>query len=280
MLNFLRKKIGIIGYGNMGSAIAERINSKYAVSVFEKDLSKTKGLSGVTVTANLLQLLKQSQVIILAIKPQDFEQVMVGIKNNLQDKLVISIAAGISTEYIQKVLGKVRVVRVMPNLAAQVGRSTTAICKGVFATKSDLEFAKRLFNYLGTVFIFSEEMMDAVTAISGSGPAYILYNMEINKLDQLNIPIKFEKMWVDNLNEAARKVGFDSKIALDLATSTVVSTIHLAKQNVNSPVQLRKMITSPGGTTEAALKVIINGGSWSEAAVAAKQRAGELSKKE
>lgn len=264
----------------MGQAIAERISLKYAVSVFEKDTAKTKGLTGIAVASDISQLLKQSQAIILAIKPQDFEPVMVEIKDNLQDKLIISIAAGITTEYIQKVLGKVRVVRVMPNLAVKVGQSTTSICKGAFATGGDIKFVAGLFKYLGTVFIFSEEMMDAATAIAGSGPAYIFYDMEINKVDPLKIPEEFMNKYIKRLKDAAIEVGFNPKIASYLSIDTAASSVGLLAQTGNSPAQLCKMITSPGGTTEAALKVIINGGSWSEAAVAAKKRAQELSKKE
>jgi pyrroline-5-carboxylate reductase len=277
MFNFLRKKIGIIGFGNMGQAIAERISLKYAVSVFEKNTAKTKGLSGVTVVSDISRLLQQNQAIILAIKPQDFEPVMAEIKDNLQDRLVISIAAGITTEYIQKVLGMVRVVRVMPNLAVKVGQSTTSICKGAFATDIDLEFVEKLFKYLGTVFILAEDMMDAATAIAGSGPAYIFYDVEINKLDPLNIPKDFKEEYIKRLKDAGIKLGFDSEVASRLSIDTVSSGESLLAGTDNSPAQLRKMVTSPGGTTEAALKVITNGGSWSEAAVAAKKRAQELS---
>ena len=280
MFNFLRKKIGIIGFGNMGQAIAERISLKYRVWVFEKDASKTKGLTGITVVSDILQLIKQSQAIILAIKPQDFEPVMAEIKNNLQERIVISIAAGITTEYIQKVLGQVRVVRVMPNLAVKVGQSTTSICKGAFATGRDLKFVARLFKYLGKVFIFPEERMDAATAISGSGPAYIFYDLEINKLNPLKIPKEFMNEYIKKLKNAAIELGFKPKIALSLSIDTAASSVGLLVRTGNSPAQLRKMITSPGGTTEAALKVIANKGSWSEAALAAKMRAQELSKKE
>lgn len=261
----------------MGQAIAERISVKYAVSVFEKDTTKTKGLSGVMVASDISQLIKQSQAIILAIKPQDFEPVMAEIKGNLQNKLVISIAAGITTEYIQKVLGRVRVIRVMPNLAVKVGQSTTSICKGAFATRTDLKFVEKLFKYLGTVFIFPEKMMDAATAIAGSGPAYIFYDVEINKLDPLKIPKDFKNEYIKRLKDAGIEVGFDSEVASSLSIDTVSSGAGLLAGTGILPAQLRKMVTSPGGTTEAALKVITNGGSWPEAAVAAKNRAQELS---
>jgi pyrroline-5-carboxylate reductase len=279
MFNFLSKKIGVIGFGNMGQAIAERINSGYKVWVFEKDWSKTKDLIGIGVASNIDQLLKESQVIILAIKPQDFDSVLDQIKVGLKDKLVISIAAGVTTDYIQKVLGKVRVVRVMPNLAVKIGQSTTAICKGEFAKNSDLKFTEELFNYLGTSFIIDEEEIDAATAISGSGPAYIFYDMEINHRDPSHISVEIANEYIRRLSEAALNVGFDQEKAVAFAQTTTHSSISLAAQKVNTPEELRRMVTSPGGTTEAALKVISSGGSWVQAAQAAKERAGQLSKK-
>lgn len=278
MFNLFRKKIGILGYGNMGSAIAEGIKARYAVCVFDKERSKITGLNGITSADSSRELVERSQVIILAIKPQDFEPLLAEIKNSLKDKLVISIAAGITTVYIQKVLGVARVVRVMPNLAAMVGKSTTSICKGVFATSADLKFAERLFKYLGTVFIFPEDMIDAATAIAGSGPAYILYDMEINHVNPSSVSEDIKNEYIRKLNEAGIKVELTSKIASELAASTTASTISLSVQSARPPAVLRQMITSAGGTTEAAIKVISNGGSWSEAAIAAKKRAQELSR--
>jgi pyrroline-5-carboxylate reductase len=279
MFKFFSKKIGVIGFGNMGQAIAERANLNYQVCVFEKDRVKTRALIGIRVAENIGQLLKESQVIVLAIKPQDFDFVLSETKLGLKNKLVISIAAGITTDYIQNVLGKVRVVRVMPNLAVKVGQSTTVICKGAFAKNSDLKFTESLFNYVGRVFIMGEEQMDAATAISGSGPAYIFYDMEINHRDPLHISEEVGNEYKRRLNEAALSVGFDQKTAADLAECTTVSSISLSKQKFAPPEQLRRMVTSPGGTTEAALKVIVGGGSWAQAAQAAKKRAQELSKK-
>ncbi|MCX5699340.1 MAG: pyrroline-5-carboxylate reductase [Candidatus Omnitrophica bacterium] len=278
MFNFLRKKIGIIGFGNMGQAIAERISSKYVVWVFEKDTAKTKGLTGITAASDIAQLLKQSQAIVLAIKPQDFEPVMAEIKDNLQDKLVISIAAGITTEYIQKVLGRVRVVRVMPNLAVKVGRSVTSICKGVFATDSDIKFVARLFKYLGKVFIFSEEMMDAATAIAGSGPGFwcdLVKDKPMDEWEQYN-----REYFIPELSLAAENLGFNKKKARLFSGLTTSATLLTVQALHIAPEALRDKIASKGGTTQAGLEALHNTGSLIEAALAAKKRAQELSKKE
>ncbi len=276
MFNFLRKKIGIIGYGFMGAAIAEGLKDKYAVCVFDKDENKITALKNITFVNNIAEIVKRSEVIILAVKPQDFDTLLNEIKIFIQNELIISIAAGIPTGYIERILGAVKVVRCMPNIAVKIAEGETSICKGRYAKEGDMFFVKKIFTILGKVWELKEDLIDSVTAISGSGPAYILYDMEINQLDPSRIPITFERMWIKNLKDAAIEVGIDLKIAFDLATSTTASTVHLAKQTGNSPAQLRKMITYVGGTTEAALKVITNGGTWSEAAVAAKNRAEEL----
>ena len=273
-------KVGILGYGNMGQAIAERIKYKYAVCVFDKDKNKITALKNITIANSPADLVKQSGVIILAVKPRDFDILLNKIKIFIRSKLVISIAAGITTGYIEKILGKARVVRAMPNLAARIAEAETSLAKGKYAQKKDLDFAKTLFSLLGKIWVVQEEKIDAVTAISGSGPAYILYHLETENISPLKISEELVNMYIQRLNDAAIAVGLAPEIARELAVSTTASTIHLAQQAGNTPAQLRKMITSPGGTTEAAIKFITIGRSWSEAALAAKKRARELSKKE
>jgi len=261
----------------MGQAIAERIKNKYAVCVFEKDAAKTKGSSGVMVASDTWQLLKQSQAIILAVKPQDFELVLAEIKDNLQDKLVISIAAGITTEYIQKILGKVRVVRVMPNLAVKVGQSTTSVCKGALASNKDIKFVVRLFKYLGKVFIFPEAKMDAATAIAGSGPGFWcdrVKDMPKDKWENYSL-----EHFIPDLSFAAEEVGFNKEEAISLATSTTMGTLAMVRTSGESPEALKSKVTSKGGTTQAGLEALHNTGSLIEAAKAAVLRSKELSKK-
>ena len=124
------EKVGIIGYGNMGQAIAERIKEKYAVCVFDKDKNKISALENIVAVSDLVHLVQQSEIIILAVKPQDFKSVLDEIKSSVGEKLIITIAAGISTEYIKSLLGQsVRVVRIMPNLPSQIGRGVSVISK-------------------------------------------------------------------------------------------------------------------------------------------------------
>jgi pyrroline-5-carboxylate reductase len=280
MLRVLRKKIGVIGYGNMGSAIAERTKAKYRVSVFDKDKEKTKNLKGINVTENIVGLVAASRVLILAVKPQDFDAVLNEIKEYLKGKLVISIAAGITTTYIEKKLEQTRVIRVMPNICAKIGKAETSLCKGKSAKTRDLDFVKQMFNSLGKTWIMDEGMIDAATAIVGSGPAYIYYDMEKNNIDPRSLSEAIRNKYIERLTEAAKRVGFDPRVASELAGSTTASSISLSAVSGIPPTELRKQITSQGGTTEAALKILIEGGSWSEAAEAAVRRAKELAEKE
>lgn len=282
MFAFLRKKIGIIGYGNMGSAVVERIKRKYRISVFDKDKEKTKKLedTDIRVADSVASLVEGSDVVIIAVKPNDFDAVLNEMKGCIRRKLVISIAAGMRTAYIEKDLREARVIRVMPNIAAKIGEAESAITKGNSASCVDLYFAQMLFNYLGKTWVMAEDMIDAATAISGSGPAYIFYDMEKRGINPSNISQEIINDYAGRLMEAAQRLGFAFTQAQELSRSTTNSSIHLAQKSGIPIGELKRRITSPGGTTEAALKVLDNNGSWTDAALAAQKRAKELSKKE
>jgi len=274
----MKRKIGIIGFGNMGSAIGQRLKARYQICVFDKDRNKTQNLSDINVVDNVIALVNIAETVILAVKPQDFDSVLGQLKGYVQDKLIVSIAAGITTGYMEKILGKVKIIRAMPNIGVKIAEAQTCLCKGRNAEDQDLCFVRQLFDEVGKTWVIKEEMIDAATAISGSGPAYIYYDMEINKINPLNVSEKIKQGYIDRLKAAAEKVSFNSEIAMDLAVSTSDTSLHLAR--VMLPAELIKLITSKGGTTEAALQVLAKGGSWEEAALAAKKRAEELSKKE
>ena len=277
----MAKSIGIIGFGNMGSAIAEQIKTKYAVSVFDKDSSKLKGLSGIKVAQGVKDLADKSEVVLLAIKPQDFGAILKEIKNSVKDKLVISIAAGISTSRIEKALEKARVVRAMPNIGIKIGESVTCLSGGASSSDEDLKFANELFLYLGATRAIEEKMMNAATAISGSGPAYIFDFIESdNSISPNNIPEHTKHDIMKRLERAAEVVGFNFEDANYLAADTASASFLLLQKTGLSPKELKEQVTSKGGTTEAALAVLHKGASWDDAAVAAMKRAEELSKKE
>ena len=274
-------KVGIIGYGNMGQAIGERIKHKYAVCVFDK--VKSTASENITVALNPVALVKQSEIVILAVKPQDFESLLVSIKDSVTpDKIIISIAAGITTAYIQKRLGKSRVVRVMPNLPAKIGKGMICFCKGKQADKKDLDLAKKIFDYMGkTQVINNEAMMDDVTAVSGSGPGFFYDYLEKQKINYSNINFKiskdFEHALAKALMDLKNKWSMDS--ALVLASATTAGSIALIKATGLTPAELKKQVTSKGGTTEAGLRVFKGKlENLSKAVNAAAKRAKELSK--
>ncbi|MFA4889525.1 MAG: pyrroline-5-carboxylate reductase [Candidatus Omnitrophota bacterium] len=269
--------IGIIGFGNMGSAIAQRIKAEYRVTVFDKDKAKTKSLQDIQSAASIADLVKNSETIILAVKPHDFEHVLREIKNFALGKLIISIAAGISTKHIEGVLGNVRVIRAMPNLGAGIGESVTCLCRGKNASEEDLDFAQQLIYYLGAIRQVPEKLMNAATAICGSGPAYVFDFIEANSLQADNLPQHAIEDLIKRLERAAEAVGFEDEDAGFLAFNTVNSSISLLKKTKLPAGELKKQVASKGGTTEKALEVLKKGGSWEEAALAALKRAEELS---
>lgn len=274
-----KKTIGIIGFGNMGQAIAERLKSQYKIVVFDKDKNKIRNLKGINTANNNLDLLNKVDTLILAVKPQDFDVVLREIKPQVKDKLVISIAAGIETAYIEKVLGNTRVIRAMPNIGAKIGESVTCLSKGRFANDDDSRFTQELFYCLGVTKAIEEKLMNSATAISGSGPAYIFDFLEANSIDPGNIPDHTKHDIIRRLGNAAISVGFNREDAMFLAANITNSSVSLAKKTKISLVELKKQVTSKGGTTEAALEILHKGGSWEEAAGAAVRRAEQLSMK-
>lgn len=274
-------KIGIIGYGNMGQAIAERIKHKYTVCVFDK--VKSTASENITVALNPVELVKQSEIVILAVKPQDFESLLVSIKDSVTpDKIIISIAAGITTLYIQKYLAKCRVVRVMPNLPAKIGKAISCLCKGKQAYKKDLDLAKKIFDYMGkTQVINNEAMMDDVTAVSGSGPGFFYDYLEKQKIGYSNLNSEISNDFEHSLAKALMdlKNKWSIRSAQTLAHATMAGSIALLKASGLTPAELKKQVTSKGGTTEAGLKVFKGKlENLSKAVNAAAKRAKELSK--
>lgn len=258
--------LGIIGAGNMGSAILSRVRNRYRVLVCEKDTARAKFLrkNYKIATVDLVRLVKASDVILLAVKPQDFSEVLAGISPKVNEKkLVISIAAGKTTQSIESYLPpKTRVVRAMPNLPAVTGQGMTAICKGRLATARDLKTAKHIFDSVGKTVIIQEKFMDTVTAVSGSGPAYVF-------------------LFVECLTKAARSLGLDESLSDALIEQTLKGSLALLEQGRESAETLRARVTSKGGTTQAAMDVFMKNDMeriFKLALTAAKKRAGDLSR--
>lgn len=226
-------KVAIIGAGNMGSAIVEGIWKKYRIVVSDVDKNKLKRFN----IGNNIKAVRNADMIILAVKPQNMDSVLNEIKGVVNsNQLVVSIAAGIKTRRIEGILGKVPVVRVMPNTPLLVGMGMSAICHGRYAKSKHLRDVDRIFSTLGKVLYIKEPLMDAVTAVSGSGPAYVY-------------------LFIESLIKSASGLGLTKKDAETLVLQTLKGALALLEKSRKPPEELRRQVTSPGGTTEAALKI-------------------------
>lgn len=236
-----KMNIGMIGAGKMGAAILSGIMGKHSIRVCEVDRGRKVFLKKAfrMNTTDLDTLVLSSDVILLAVKPQGFDPVLKELKDKLTRRhLVISIAAGITTRYLQQRLPKgTRVVRAMPNLPAQVGMGVTGLCRGTSATRRDLQKAKQIFDQTGLSVEVTERDMDALTAVSGSGPAYVFY-------------------FIESLLKAAEALKLNSKLSDALIRQTIKGSLSLYESGSLSAEILRANVTSKGGTTEAAFKVL------------------------
>ncbi len=259
-------KIALIGAGNMGEAILAGLHQKQGFLICEPRPDRRVYLQAKyrCTFGSLLDVVKRSEVVILAVKPQDFPVVLGELKDvSFKGKLIISLAAGITTKYIEKSFKTpVRVVRVMPNLPALVGDGVTGLTKGSRATPRDLATAKEIFAAVGSTVVVKEDMMDAVTAVSGSGPAYVF-------------------LFVESMMRAAGKLGFNEKEARGLVYKTLTGSAEMLMKSEDTAEALRIKVTSKGGTTQAATDVFMAKdmmGMFEAALKAARQRAKELSR--
>lgn len=235
--------IGIVGCGNMGGALIKglKIKSKKTKLIgYDKDRKKLSQIASsykVTVAASQKQLVSLSKIIILAVKPQDIKPVLKVIKKHYTGQLIISIAAGISTSFIERAIAKrPRVIRVMPNLAAKVGLSLSALAKGKFARNSSLKKAVAIFKSVGSCIVLNEKYMSAFTAVAGSGPGFIFYFLYC-------------------LQQAARKLGFSEKQAHKLVFETIKGTAGLVSL-ADDFLKQTLSVASKGGTTQAGLQYL------------------------
>ncbi len=240
------KKIGIIGCGNMGEAILSGIVSNRLVQpkdiivsdVDSAKLDNIKKAYKADVTFNNSIVAKSSDVIIMAVKPQDMKAALLDISEFLnKEKLLISIAAGVTIKKIVSIIGKDKpVVRVMPNMPALIKKGFTAICFSKNVGKKEADLTKKVFSCLGDTVEVKEKNLDAITAISGSGPAYFFYIVE-------------------TLIKAGKGLGLTQDTAKKAVIKTALGSLALLSESGEDPSTLRKKVTSKGGTTEAAFKV-------------------------
>jgi pyrroline-5-carboxylate reductase len=243
----LGKKIAFLGTGNMGEALVKGLlragtASKEEIICAEVRAERRQEIAdryGVATTADNSAATEQADVVVLSVKPQSMDQLLDEIAPAIDHrKLVISIAAGVPIASIARKLGAgVRIVRTMPNTPALVGAGATALARGAHATEADLAQARALFQAVGVAVIVEEHHLDAVTGLSGSGPAYVYLAIEA-------------------LADGGVKVGLARPVAMALAAQTVMGAAKLVLESGEHPGRLKDQVTSPGGTAIAGIHAL------------------------
>lgn len=262
-------EVGILGAGNMAEAIARGLLSSKTFAadqivasdvvparrdLFQNDL-------GIRAIDDPAAVARDSKLILLAVKPQTMNAVLDAIASSARpNATIVSIAAGVTCARIESRLAPRPVVRTMPNTPLMVGLGAVAIAPGTHATAEHLEQARRLFESVGIVVEVREDQLDAVTALSGSGPAYFFY-------------------LVEQMVAAGVKMGLPADVAHRLATQTALGSGRMLIDSPDAPAELRRKVTSPGGTTQAAIEHLQAGGFEPlvvDALLAAERRGKEL----
>lgn len=264
------KRFAFVGAGNMAEALIRGLLASGSVSASDITISnrrheKTERNAerwGVRGAPDNVSCVRDADIVMLCVKPQVMRAVLDQCGREVpSDALVISVAAGIPTQAIEAHLSPgQRVVRSMPNTGAIVRQSATAIAAGSSATETDLAVAREIFDQVGRTVVVEEHHLDAVTGLSGSGPAYIF-------------------LIIDALADASVKVGLSRDIGLELAAQTVLGSAQLLLQTGEHPGRLKDQVTSPGGTAIAGLHTLEAGGlrtTLINAVEAATRRAREL----
>ncbi|MFC1501551.1 pyrroline-5-carboxylate reductase [Elusimicrobiota bacterium] len=241
----MKKKITFIGAGNMAEALISGFVRKglikrqniIATDISTKKLQLIKKKYKIKIEKDIIKAVKNSEVVVLCVKPQQMKIALGEVLSAVrQSQLIVSIAAGITTSFIEKVLNKrISVVRVMPNSPALLGAGAIAVCGGKYAKNSQVDYIIKLFQSLGKVVKLAEKNMNAVTALSGSGPAYIFYLAEA-------------------MEKAGASIGLTKEAARILVSQTIYGAGKMLINTKKSSSQLRLDVTSLGGTTEAAIK--------------------------
>jgi pyrroline-5-carboxylate reductase len=245
------KKIGFVGAGNMAGALIKGLLHSGTVGpaqiqasdVREERLKELADEHGIAVTKDNAQLAAWSDILVLAVKPQVVDKVMLPIARAIgSHALLVSIAAGVPIESLESRLPPdARVVRTMPNTAAIALAGATAIAPGTHASADDLQLARQLFEATGRVVVLEESLLDAVTGLSGSGPAYVM-------------------LMIEALADGGVKVGLHRETALLLAAQTVYGSAKLLLETGEHPGRIKDSVTSPGGTAIAGLHTLEAGG--------------------
>ncbi|MFH1381996.1 MAG: pyrroline-5-carboxylate reductase [Chloroflexota bacterium] len=262
--------ITFIGGGNMGEAMLaalldRKVGQPGAITVSDVSDARRSYLAqkyGVNTTGDNHLAVGKGEVIVFAIKPQNLVQVMADLKGQLKStQLLLSIVAGARISTLRQGLAHEAIVRAMPNTPAQIGEGMTVWTATAVVTGPQKKWATDILSSIGKeTFVADEKFIDMATAVSGSGPAYFFY-------------------FVEALVAAAMEIGFSAEIAQELVMQTMLGSGHLVQKSNKSPAELRRMVTSPGGTTAEALAVLEKGsftGLIQQAVVAAYDKAKKL----
>ncbi|MFB3884140.1 MAG: pyrroline-5-carboxylate reductase [Thermodesulfobacteriota bacterium] len=245
------KEVGFVGTGNMGEALIKGLLHGHVCKPEQilcsdtrperlKAIRETYGVKG---TSHNIEVVKQAEILILAVKPQIMKEVVSEVSKHLDlSKLIISIAAGVPLNSLEACAKKeLKLIRVMPNICVSVREGVSAIAGGKHVHKEDLMIAKTIFDSVGKSLFIEEGLLDAVTGLSGSGPAYIF-------------------LIIDALADAGVKVGLARNDALILASQTVLGAAKMLIETGEHPGKLKDLVTSPGGTAIAGLHTLEEGG--------------------
>jgi pyrroline-5-carboxylate reductase len=264
------RRLGFLGSGNMAAALVGGLVHGNVLPPARILASDVKGERleqlgkefGIRTTMDNHQLLRESDVVVLAVKPQVIDRVLTEVGADVRaDQLIVSVAAGVPIDALESRLPKgSRVVRAMPNTPATVQAGATAVSGGTHASPDDVRVARELFEAVGRVVVLDESLLDAVTGLSGSGPAYIM-------------------LIIEALADGGVKVGLHRDTALLLAAQTVFGSAKLLLETGEHPGRLKDMVTSPGGTAIAGLHTLESGAlrkTLIDAVEVASKRAAEL----
>jgi pyrroline-5-carboxylate reductase len=246
-----RSRVAVIGAGHIGKALvrgfldAGKCGKEQLVATIPSD-EKARRLGeelGIRVITDNSEACSWADVVVFCVKPQVLASVLKGVADAVdEEKLVVSVAAGIHSEFIEECFGKrVPVVRLMPNVAVLARQGATGMCWGRYAREEDVEYVKDLFSSVGLVMEVSEDLMDAVTGLSGTGPMYIFQVIE-------------------GLSDAGVKVGLSREKAHTLAVQTVLGAALMARDLGEHPGRLKDLVTSPAGTAISALHLMERSG--------------------
>ena len=266
------KRIAFIGAGNMGEALIKgllqaghaRPDQVMATDIRMDRLETIRKAYQIEALTSNREAATKAQILLLAVKPQVMDEVLTGLRGAVtENHLVLSVAAGIRTSFIEASFSRpTRVVRIMPNTPALLLAGASAISPGRYATEEDLKTTREIFEAVGRVVQVEEKLMDAVTGLSGSGPAYIF-------------------VLIEALSDAGVHMGLSREVATLLAAQTVLGAARMVLETGEHPAKLKDLVTSPGGTTAAGLHVLDQAGfrgTLKAAVEAATRRSMELEK--